>query len=96
MKLQPYEYQKEAIYAGIQEKETLMVLPCGSGKTPIAIGIYLEAINNIISGQGLIMVKASLKAQWAKEIEKFSHLSCTIIQTYADRCSKWTTKIKKA
>jgi hypothetical protein len=32
MKLQPYEYQKEAIYFGIQEKEGLLVLPCGSGK----------------------------------------------------------------
>lgn len=32
MKLQPYEYQKEAIYFGIQELEALMVLPCGSGK----------------------------------------------------------------
>lgn len=32
MKLQPYEYQKEAIYFAIENKEALMVLPCGSGK----------------------------------------------------------------
>lgn len=96
MKLQPYEYQKEAIYFALQNREALMVLPCGSGKTPIAIGIYLEAINNsVINSQGLIVVKASLKTQWKKEVEKFSDLNATIIQTYADRCSKWTSKIKK-
>lgn len=32
MKLQPYLYQKEAIYFAIENKEALMVLPCGSGK----------------------------------------------------------------
>lgn len=37
MKLQPYEYQKEAIYFAIQEKEALMVLPCGSGKLQISL-----------------------------------------------------------
>lgn len=96
MKLQPYEYQKEAIYFAIENKEALMVLPCGSGKTPIAIGIFLEAKErNLINGQGLIIVKASLKSQWKKEVSKFSDFNATIIQTYADRCSKWTSKIKK-
>ena len=96
MKLQPYLYQKEAIYFAIENKEALMVLPCGSGKTPIAIGIYLEALTRgIVSGQGLIVVKASLKSQWKKEVSKFSDLEANIIQTYADRCSKWTSKMKK-
>lgn len=31
MKLQPYEYQKEAIYFAINNLNSLMVLPCGSG-----------------------------------------------------------------
>lgn len=96
MKLQPYEYQKEAIYFAINNLNSLMVLPCGSGKTPLMIGAYLEAItNNIISGQGLIIVKASLKSQWKKEISKFSNFSSVILQTYADRCSKYVSKIKK-
>lgn len=31
MKLQPYDYQKEAIYSAINNKEELLVLPCGAG-----------------------------------------------------------------
>lgn len=96
MKLQPYDYQKEAIYFAINNLNALMVLPCGSGKTPIAIGVYLEAKERgIINGQGLIVVKASLKAQWQKEVSKFSDYQANILQTYANRCSKYVTKINK-
>lgn len=60
------------------------------------IGIYLEALSNkIITGQGLIVVKASLKSQWQKEVSKFSNFTSNILQTYSDRCSKYVTKIKK-
>lgn len=31
MLLQPYDYQKEAIFFAIERKEALLVLPCGSG-----------------------------------------------------------------
>ena len=96
MKLQPYEYQKEAIYYAINNLNSLMVLPCGSGKTPICVGVYLEAINNnIIKGQGLIIVKASLKSQWKKEVSKFSNFEASILQTYSEKCSRYLTKGKK-
>lgn len=95
MKLQPYDYQKEAIYYAIENKDALLVLPCGAGKTPIAIGIYLEARERgIISGQGLIVVKASLKKQWQKEVSKFSDFTSNILQTYSDCCSNILNKIK--
>lgn len=42
MKLQPFPYQKEAIYHAIHNPNTLMILPVGSGKTPIAIGIFFR------------------------------------------------------
>lgn len=96
MLLQPYDYQKEAIHFAIETKEALLVLPCGAGKTPICVGIYLEAKERgIIQGQGLIVVKASLKTQWKKEVSKFSNYNASIIQTYADRCQKYVTKAKK-
>lgn len=96
MLLQPYDYQKEAIHFAINTKEALLVLPCGAGKTPICVGIYLEARERgIIKGQGLIVVKASLKMQWQKEVSKFSNYNANVVQTYADRCSKWVSKIKK-
>ena len=96
MKLQPYEYQKEAIYYGVQNKNALLVLPCGSGKTPIGIGIYLEAKKlGLVNTAGLIVVKASLKKQWVNEVSKFSDLSSSIIQTYSARCQKYVKAIKK-
>lgn len=46
------------------------------------IGSFLELRkNNTIKGPGIICVKASLKYQWLKEIEKFSNLRATIIKT---------------
>lgn len=96
MKLQPYDYQKEAIYYGVENKNALLVLPCGAGKTPIAIGIFMEAKERgIINGPGLIVVKASLKVQWQKEISKFSDFTSKVIETYSDCCSSELSKIKR-
>lgn len=95
MLLQPYEYQKEAIYFGIQNKEALLVLPCGSGKTPICVGIFLEAKERgLINGQGLIVVKASLKSQWKLEVSKFSNYESKVLKTYSDCCSSYLRRIK--
>lgn len=96
MKLQPYDYQKEAIHYAINSRNALLVLPCGSGKSPIMIGTFLEAKERgIIKGQGLIVVKASLKIQWEKEVSKFSNYTSKVIETYADCCSSETSKIKR-
>ena len=82
MKLSPYLYQKEAIHFGLQKKNALIILPCGSGKSPVGIGLCAEAYKQkIISGKCLIVVKASLKYQWLKEVEKFSHLKAKIVET---------------
>jgi SNF2 family DNA or RNA helicase len=96
MKLQPYDYQKEAIKFALDTHETLIVYPCGSGKTPIGIGLYIEAVErNIIEGPGMIVVKASLKTQWLKEIEKFSHLKPVIIRTKPEITENIKDKIKR-
>ena len=96
MILQPFDYQKEAIHFAINTGKALLVLPCGSGKSPIMIGSFLELKErNIVKGQGLIVVKASLKMQWEKEVSKFSHYKAKVIKTYADICSYNNTQIKK-
>lgn len=82
MKLQPFPYQKEAIYHAIHNPNTLMILPVGSGKTPIAIGIFLELRNQGLTDKpGIICVKASLKYQWVEEVKKFSDLRVKAIET---------------
>lgn len=82
MKLPPFSYQKEAIYFGLNNLNSLMILPPGTGKTPICIGTYLELLKHGITDKpGAICVKASLKYQWVKEIQKFSNLRAKAIDT---------------
>ena len=83
-KLTPYPFQKEAIYEGKKSPEMLYVLPCGAGKTIIGLGIFHELrTTGKISGPGLIVTKASLKEQWAREVEKFTEYSSRVLQTPA-------------
>ena len=82
LKLSPYCYQKETIKFGVDNGKGLLILPCGSGKTPILVGIYHELRkNNLTDKPGAIVVKASLKYQWVKEVEKFSHYKVKAIDT---------------
>lgn len=82
LKLQPYLYQKEAINFALNNENSLLIFPCGSGKTVISIGLCLELYERkIIYGKCLILTKASLKYQWLKEFEKFSDLKAKIIET---------------
>lgn len=84
LKLKPFDYQREAISMIIESKRLLLVLPCGAGKTPIGIGAFDELHEKkLISNTGVFVVKASLKEQWKKEIEKFSKYSSSIIKTYS-------------
>lgn len=90
MKLPPFSYQKEAIYFGLNNLNSLMILPPGTGKTPICIGTYLELLKHGITDKpGAICVKASLKYQWVKEIQKFSNLRAKAIDTPAKARKKF-------
>lgn len=82
LKLPPYKYQKEIIKFCLDTEKALICTPCGSGKTFCAIGTFSEALKaGKIEGPALIIVKASLKQQWAKEVEKFSSYKPRVIQT---------------
>ena len=96
MKLQPYPYQKEVIKFALDAESALIVSPCGSGKTPMGIGLYLEAVKaGKIHGPGLIVVKASLKTQWAAEVRKFSHLRPKVLLTSKDASKNYASAIKR-
>ena len=83
LKLPPYDYQRQIIKFSFDSQNSLIVAPCGSGKTPIGLGIYDEAVKQKkISGCGLIIVKASLKTQWLMEVKKFTDYRARIIETY--------------
>lgn len=78
MKLQPYPYQKEAIYYALNNPNSLLILPTGAGKTTIGIGIVLEYTND---NPIIICTKTSLKYNWLQEINKFSNIAAKIIET---------------
>ncbi len=98
LKLHPYEYQKKLIYDILIHKELLLVSPCGSGKTIIGIGAYLELKKNRLinpNSIGIILVKATLKLQWLNEVSKFSEAKANIIKSNAEITSGYRSKIKK-
>lgn len=90
MILSPYPYQKEVIYNAIKQRESLLICPTGSGKTPIMIGIYTELLKKKITDKPcLIIVKASLKYQWLNECAKFTTLKANVIETPSKKKSKF-------
>lgn len=82
LKYEPYEYQKETVFFGSEKNSALFLLPTGSGKSFIAITLYNELKqSNKITTPGIIVVPASLKYQWVKEVSKFSDLVAKSVDT---------------
>ena len=82
LKYEPYEYQKETVFFGSEKNSALFLLPTGSGKSFIAITLYNELKqSNKITTPGIIVVPASLKYQWVKEVFKFSDLVAHSVDT---------------
>ena len=82
LKYTPYDYQKEYVHFGSNNDNALFLAGTGAGKTFIAITLYNELkLANKVSKPGIIVVPASLKYQWTKEVSKFSDLVAHSIDT---------------
>ena len=82
LKYEPYEYQKETVFFGSEKNSALFLLPTGAGKTVVAITLYYELKkSNKTTTPGIIVVPASLKYQWVKEVSKFSDLVAHSVDT---------------
>lgn len=82
LKYEPYEYQKETVFFGSDKNSALFLLPTGSGKSFVAITLYNELKqSNKVTTPGIIVVPASLKYQWVKEVSKFSDLVAHSVDT---------------
>ena len=82
LKYEPYEYQKETVFFGSEQESALFLLPTGAGKTMCAIALYNELkLSNKVTTPGIIVVPASLKYQWVKEVSKFSDFRAKAIDT---------------
>ena len=95
LKYEPYEYQKETVFFGTEQKNALLLLPTGAGKSFIAITLYFELKkSNKITGPGMIVVPASLKYQWVKEVSKFSDLRAKAIDTPSKAGKKFNSQFE--
>ena len=82
LKYTPYDYQKEYVHFGSNNDNALFLAGTGAGKTFIAITLYNELkLAGKVNNPGIIVVPASLKYQWTKEVSKFSNLIAHSIDT---------------
>lgn len=82
LKYNLFPYQEEAVAFCLDKKSALLRLCCGAGKTFIGIATYARARGlGMIQGPAIVIVKASLKTQWAKEVVKFSYMTSIVVQT---------------
>ncbi len=80
LKIKPYDYQKTGIEFATFKKGAIIADEMGLGKTLQAIGTAIAKKNIFDFKKVLVVCPASLKAQWKKEIERFTHEKALIIQ----------------
>ena len=75
-----YPYQVEGVAFMAASGRTLLADDMGLGKTLQAIGAASWLIRNADVNCSLVVCPASLKHQWAREIERFTELRAEVIQ----------------
>lgn len=83
-----FEYQKEGVLFSLFKKASIIADEMGLGKTLQAITTAILKKSVFDFNKTLIVCPASLKAQWKKEIEKFSDEKALIIQGFPDERAK--------
>lgn len=68
-----HPYQVDAVQAMVDQGKMLVAYEMGLGKTPMTIAAIEELIESGKAYQGIIVVNASLKYQWARQISKFTN-----------------------
>lgn len=84
LKIKPYDYQKTGIQFATFKNGAIIADEMGLGKTLQAIGTAVAKKDIFDFKKVLVVCPASLKAQWKKEIERFSHEKALIIQGTPD------------
>ena len=89
LKLKLYKYQEEGVKKLVNNRSFLLADEMGLGKTVQTIAaIQVLGLKNV-----LIYCPNSLKRQWKEEIEKFTDLTCTVIEgNKLQRQKKWMEK----
>jgi SNF2 family DNA or RNA helicase len=89
-----WPYQQEAVDRMVDRGQMLLGMVMGAGKTPTTLGA-IEALH--IEGEVdrcLVVVPASLKYQWQREIAKFTDAKVTVIDgSKSKRDAQWRLSI---
>lgn len=97
LKYEPFDYQKETIYFALNNPQSLLILGCGAGKSLCMISIYDEMLKaNMTDKPCIVVVKASLKYQWVKEVEKFSNYKAVAVETPSKAGKKFSKQFLDA
>lgn len=75
LKITPYDYQQEGILFGLRKKRFLIGDEPGLGKTLQSIGV----IDCARAYPCLVICPASLKINWQREFEKFTHVKALVL-----------------
>lgn len=92
LKVPPFTYQREGIQFATFREASIIGDEMGLGKTLQAIGTAVMKKNLFGFHRTLVICPASLKDQWKREIEKFSHETATVIEgSQKEREKQYTT-----
>jgi SNF2 family DNA or RNA helicase len=83
-----YPYQKEGINFALFRKAAIIADEMGLGKTIQAIGTAILKKGIFDFKKTLVVCPASLKEQWKKEIDKFSHEKALVIEGFPEEREK--------
>src|SRR6056300_1479854 len=89
-----WPYQQEAVDRMVDRGQMLLGMVMGAGKTPTTLGA-IEALHGDGEVQRcLVIVPASLKFQWLKEIAKFTDAKATVIDgSKSKRDKQWRMSV---
>jgi hypothetical protein len=80
LKMDLYPFQKEGVRFGLYKTGVLIGDEMGLGKTLQAIGLCVLKKEIFGFSKVLVVTLASLKEQWKREIEKFSHEQARVVE----------------
>ena len=85
-----YEFQQESMERMVDRGQMLLAMVMGAGKTPTTIAAIEHLMGMGEVSKTIVIVPASLKYQWAKEIQKFTTSRALVIDgPKAKRNEQW-------
>lgn len=85
-----WPYQQEAVERMVERGQMLLGMVMGAGKTPTTLGAVERLYMEGDISRCLVVVPASLKYQWLREISKFTDAKATVIDgSKAKRSTQW-------